>query len=136
VNADLKKAHLIRDGKQQFNDFYGLFINGEVNKDIELQPEDIIYLPTNDQNKVYVVGAVMQAKAILYREGLRVLDAIFEAGGFGKFAKQNAVLILRKSEGKDLTIKIDVNELVKDGDLEQNIELARGDYVIVQEGIF
>jgi polysaccharide export outer membrane protein len=136
MDADLRRAHLIRDGKQQFSDFYGLFVNGEVEKDIELRPEDILYLPTNEQNKVYVVGAVMQAKAIIFRDGLRVLDAIFESGGFNKFAKQSAVLVLRKSGGKDVTIKINIDDLVKDGELDQNIELVRGDYVIVQEGIF
>ena len=50
--------------------------------------------------------------------------------------KQSAVLILRKNDGKDTRIKINIDDLVSDGDLTQNIELARGDYVIVQEGIF
>jgi polysaccharide export outer membrane protein len=135
-NADLKRAQLIRNGKNQFDDFYNLFINGQLDKDIELQPEDILYLPTNEQNKVYVVGAVTNPKSIIYRDGIRVLDAIFECGGFNKFAKQSAVLILRKNDNKDETINIDIEELVKDGDLSQNIELVRGDYVIVQEGIF
>ena len=50
--------------RQQFEDFYDLFVNGEVDKDIELQPEDILYLPTNEKNKVYVVGAVIEPKLL------------------------------------------------------------------------
>jgi len=46
------------------------------------------------------------------------------------------VLILRNVDGKDQRIKIDVGSLVDDGDLAQNIELRRGDYVMVQESIF
>jgi polysaccharide export outer membrane protein len=45
-------------------------------------------------------------------------------------------LILRKNEGKDTRIKINIDDLVSDGDLTQNIKLAPGDYVIVQEGMF
>ena len=135
-NADLKLAHLIRDGKQHDIDFYGLFIDGEIDKDIKLQPEDILYLPTNERNKVYVVGAVNEPKYLIFRDGLRILDAILECGGFSKYAKESAVLILRKNADGDTRIKINIADLVSDGDLGQNIELARGDYVIVQEGIF
>ena len=65
-----------------------------------------------------------------------ILDAILECGGFTKYAKESSVLILRKSDDKNSRIKINIDDLVSDGDLGQNIELARGDYVIVQEGIF
>ena len=135
-NADMKHARLVRDNKQLEIDIYGLFVDGEITKDIELQAEDILYLPTNEKNKIYVVGAVNAPTYIIYREGLRVLDAILECGGFSKYAKQSAVLILRKNDGEDTRIKINIDDLVSDGDLTQNIELARGDYVIVQEGIF
>ena len=30
----------------------------KLQKDIELQSEDILFLPTNEKNKIYVVGAV------------------------------------------------------------------------------
>jgi len=135
-NADLKLARMVRDGKELDVDFYSLFSEGNVSEDIELQSEDILYLPTNEKNKVYVVGAVNNPTYIIYREGLRILDAILECGGFTKYAKESAVLILRKSDDKDSRIKINIDDLVSDGDLAQNIELARGDYVIVQEGIF
>jgi polysaccharide export outer membrane protein len=135
-NVDFKLARLMRNGQQQEIDFYTLFVDGDISRDFELRSEDILYLPTNEKNKVYVVGAVNTPKYIVYREGLRILDAIFECGGFSKYAKESDVLILRKQDGKDTRIKINIKDLTKDGDLAQNIELARGDYVIVQEGIF
>jgi polysaccharide export outer membrane protein len=135
-NADLKRAHLVRDGEQHAIDFYELFINGVVEKDIKLQPEDILYLPTNERNKVYVVGAVNEPQHLVYREGLRILDAILECGGFTTYAKKSDVLILRHRNGKNAEIEVNIDDLVSDGDLSQNIELARGDYVIVKEGIF
>lgn len=135
-NFDLESAYLLRGGKKIDIDFYGLFVNLEIEKDVELQPEDILYLPTNEKNKIYVVGAVNNPKFVVYRQNLRILDAIFECGGFSKYAKQSAVLILRNIGGKDERIKINIADLIEDGDLAQNIELRRGDYVIVQEGIF
>jgi len=135
-NTDLKFARMVRDGKELEVDFYSLFNEGEIEEDIELQPEDILFLPTNEKNKVYVVGAVENPQYLIYREGLRILDAILECGGFSKYAKESSVLILRKSDDKDMRLKINLENLVSDGDLGQNIELARGDYVIVQEGIF
>jgi polysaccharide export outer membrane protein len=113
-----------------------LFIDGMFEKDIKVESEDILYLPTNERNKIYVVGAVNAPAYIFYREGLTIFDAILECGGFNKYAKESEVLILRKNEGKDTRIKINIDDLVSDGDLTQNIKLAPGDYVIVQEGMF
>ena len=135
-NADLKLARLMRQGEVLEVDFYPLFYDGDIEKDVELRSEDILFLPTNEKNKVYVVGAVNEPKLLVFREGMRILDAILESGGFTKFAKESDVLILRNKNGKEERIKINIDDLVRDGDLAQNVELARGDYVIVQEGIF
>ena len=136
-NADLQRAYLVRDGERLAVDFYALFTNGDLEQDIKLQPEDILYLPNNEQNKVYVVGAVNEPKYVIYRQGLRILDAVFECGGFSKYAKQSAVLILRKTEdGEMRRINVNISDLMEDGDLAQNLELVRGDYVIVKEGLF
>lgn len=135
-NVDLNSAHLLRNGKKLDIDFQGLFVDVQMEKDTELQPGDILYLPTNEKNKVYVIGAVTRPKNLVFRQGIRILDAILECEGFSKYAKQSAVLVLRTVDGKDERITISIADLVKDGDLSQNIELRRGDYVIVQEGIF
>ena len=135
-NADLQRAYLMRAGEKVEVDFHDLFDKGNLEADIDLQAEDILFLPTNELNKVYVVGAVNTPQYIIYRDGLRILDAILESGGFTKFAKENAVLILRKKGEERETIKIDMENLMKEGEWNQNLELIRGDYVIVKEGMF
>jgi polysaccharide export outer membrane protein len=138
-NADLKRTYIVREGKRLDVDIYTLFVKGDMSKDILLKAEDIIYMPDNELNKIYVMGAVNAPKYIFYREGIRILDAILEAGGFTKFAKENDVLILRKSskdsKHMDETI-VKVKNLMKEGELGQNISLAPGDFVIIKEGIF
>ena len=135
-NADLGRAYMTRNGKRLDVNFYALFIKGDLSKDVMLKAEDIIYIPDNELNKIYVMGAVNTPKYVFYREGIRILDAILEAGGFTKFAKENDVLILRKSSGQMKEITVNVKELMKEGDLSQNIPLVPGDFVIVKEGIF
>ncbi|WP_432821237.1 polysaccharide biosynthesis/export family protein [Trichloromonas sp.] len=135
-NADLMRAYIMRGGDKIEVDFHDLFDNGNLAADIDLKAEDILFLPTNELNKVYVVGAVNTPQYIIYRDGLRILDAILESGGFTKFAKESAVLILRKSGDDRQSIKINMDQLMKEGKWNQNLELKRGDYVIVKEGMF
>jgi polysaccharide export outer membrane protein len=138
-NADLKRTYIVRGGKKLDIDVYSLFVKGDLSKDIFLKAEDIIYLPDNELNKIYVMGAVNSPKYIFYREGIRILDAILDAGGFNKFARENDVLILRKSSGgseKMEELRLKVKDLMKEGDLSQNVTLMPGDFVIVKESIF
>jgi polysaccharide biosynthesis/export protein len=136
VNVDLQSSYLMRERKKLDVDFYNLFTRGNLVDDIDLKTEDIIFLPSNELNKVYVIGAVTNPQYIIYRDDLRILDAIFESGGFTKFAKESAVMILRKKDDGRATFRIDMEDLMKEGRWSQNMELQRGDYVIVKEGMF
>lgn len=134
--ADYKRAYVLRNGKKIKEDFYKLFINGDTSEDLIIESNDAIFIPQVLDRNVYVLGAVNASKAIDYREGMTVMEAILEAGGFTKFAKQNDTVIFRKENGKDNSIEVKAKDLVKDGDLSQNIKLMPGDYVIVKEGMF
>jgi len=107
-----------------------------MSKDILLNAEDIIYMPDNELKKIYVMGAVNAPKYIQYRQGIKILDVIIEAGGFTKFARENNVLILRKNSEQTKEITVKVKDIMKEGNLSQNIYLMPGDFVIVKEGIF
>lgn len=132
-NADLRRAYIIRDGQRVEADFYRLFVKGDISHDVTLEPEDVLFLPTQELNKVYVTGAVQDPKYIFYREGMTVLDAILEAGGFGEYAKQNDVLVVRK-DSQELELRI--KDLMFGKDLKQNIALQPGDQVVVKESMF
>ncbi|KAF0221857.1 MAG: polysaccharide export outer membrane [Geobacteraceae bacterium] len=133
---DLEHSYLLREGKKLSVNFYDLLIKGDLSKDVMLQAEDILYLPDNEANKIYLMGAINTPKYIFYRQGVKILDAILEAGGFTKFAKENSVLILRKGPNEREEITVKIKDLMKDGDISQNIDLMPGDFVIVKESIF
>jgi polysaccharide export outer membrane protein len=130
--ADLIRAYLMRGDKVLLRNFYPLFMLGKMSDDVVLEANDILYIPTSEMNRVYVVGAVKEPQAVPYRYGLRVLDAILAAGGFDEYAKQSNVVVIRG--GKKLSV--DIEDLLSGKDVKQNIPVAPGDYVVVKEGIF
>ncbi len=134
-NADLKKSAVIRNGKRLDADFYRLFIKGDVSQDIALEPGDFIYIPSNVENDVRVVGAVKTPGILPYAEHMTALDAVLAAGGFTDYASRNDVLIERKEGGKTKSIRVWLKD-VMDGDMKKNVPLDPGDMVIVKSGIF
>jgi polysaccharide export outer membrane protein len=134
--ADLKKSYLLRMGKKIKEDFFKLYIQGDTKEDIFIEANDIIYIPANVNKNVYVMGAVNTPKFIEYRDGLTVVEAILEAGGFTKYASPNDTIIYRKDGSREITISVKIKKLVNNGDLTQNPHLQPGDYIVVKEGIF
>jgi polysaccharide export outer membrane protein len=137
--ADLRNAYVIRDDQKIKADFFDLFINGKMSDDLVILPNDAIFIPSFRDRNVYVMGAVTTPKSISYRDGLTVVEALLEAGGFTKFANQNNTVIYRKSEkegNKEIAIPVKVKNLINDGDLHQNTRLMPGDYVVVHESLF
>ncbi|GFO57783.1 sugar ABC transporter substrate-binding protein [Geomonas silvestris] len=134
--ADLHRAYLLRNGKKIKEDFHRLFISGLTEDDLLLESGDALFLPLLLDKSVYVLGAVNAPKAIEYREGMRVMEAILESGGFTKFADQNDVVVRRKKGNDAVSLEVKAKRLFKDGDLSQNIELQAGDYILVKESFF
>ncbi len=134
--GDLKNAYVLRNGKKIKQNFYELFIGGNIAEDIAIEPNDVIFIPGHNDTNVYVMGAVATPRSISYRDGLTVMAAILESGGFTKYASQNDTVIYRKDGIREITIAVKIKKLINDGDLSQNPRLQPGDYIVVKEGIF
>ena len=109
--ADLKKAYVLRKGKKIKQNFHQLFIGGDTSEDLVIEINDSIYIPLLVENGVYVVGGVNTPTFIEYREGMTVMEAILEAGGFTKFARQNDTTIVRREGTKERTIPVKAKDL-------------------------
>jgi polysaccharide biosynthesis/export protein len=134
--SDLKKGYLLRQGKKVKTDLYRLFIDGDIDQDVLLQSNDSLFIPLLLDRNVYVLGAVNAPKAIEFREGMKVMEAILESGGFTKFADQGDIVVRRKGGAQLVSLDVNAKKLSKDGDLSQNVELKAGDYVVVKESFF
>lgn len=85
---------------------------------------------------VKVVGQVVHAQALPYREGMTVLDAVLAVGGLGQFAAGNRAHIVRVVNGQETTIKVKLDDLVNNGDTRQNLPLQPGDVLVVPQSMF
>jgi len=134
--ADLNSAYLLRDGKRLGNDFFKLIAKGDVSQDIQLKTDDTVFIPDNFEKRIMVIGAVRTPIVLPYREGLTALDAILSAGGFTEFARQNDVLVVRKSGKETKYIEARMKDVIKDGDISKDVPLMPADLVIVKTGMF
>lgn len=136
TRADLSGAHIIRNQVRLDTDFNRLLHKGDITQDVTLRNNDIIFFPAQLEPYVYMLGAFNAPRALPYREGLTVLDAILECGGFNKFADKNDTVIVRREAEHEIRIPIKARKLIEGKDLSQNVLLRQGDYVVASESFF
>jgi polysaccharide export outer membrane protein len=86
--------------------------------------------------QVRVVGEAAQPKAIPYKNHMTVLDAMIEVGGLTQYAAGNRATVVRNAAGHQSNFNVRLNDLLKDGDVGANIELAPGDIIIIPQSYF
>jgi polysaccharide export outer membrane protein len=135
--ADLHKSYLIRDKKRLAVDFYKLIEERDTSQNIPLRAGDLIVIADNYASRITVVGQVNTPTTLTYREGMTVLDAILQAGGFTPFAKTNKTIVLRNNNDKEKKrIIVKMKDVIEDGKIEKNIVLKPGDTIIVPKSWF
>lgn len=124
--ADLRNAYVARGGKEVFRDFYKLIHDGDLSLDIALEADDVVFVPANDKNKIYTIGAVIKPSVIPFKEDFTILDAILSSDGFSQYADKESITLVRP--GQDPKV-ISSTILYKDPTV--NVKLKPGDYVVV-----
>jgi len=87
-------------------------------------------------SRVRVTGAVENNVSLNHQQGMTLLDAILAAGGPNEFAKSADTKVFRRIDGETVLIPIDLESLLKGGNLNENIILKPGDTITVPERIF
>jgi polysaccharide biosynthesis/export protein len=90
--------------------------------------------PFNRQ--IRVIGEATEPLAIPYREHMTLLDVMIATRGLTKFAAGNSAGIARREDGRQKTIKVRLSDLIKDGDISQNMEMRPGDTLIIPQTWF
>nr|WP_294523662.1 XrtA/PEP-CTERM system exopolysaccharide export protein [uncultured Rhodopila sp.] len=87
--------------------------------------------------QVRVIGEAAEPVAIPYRDHMTLLDVMIATKGLTKYASGNRAMIVRlEPEGKQQTIKVRLSDLIKDGDISQNVEMKPGDTLIIPQSWF
>ena len=86
--------------------------------------------------QVRVIGEAVKPQAIPYRARMSVLDVMIAAGGLTEFAAGNRAIVVRQHEGQTEQIPLNLDSLLKDGDISANIPVMPGDIVVIPQSWF
>lgn len=136
--ADLSLAYVARGTQRLPVDFVKLLRHGDLSHNITLEPDDIIVIPDNPQNVVYVTGEVKQPGMLPFvqERGWTALRAVVAVGGFTQFAARSRASLIREEGGQRTIIPIDFNELMRNPEGGKDVPMKPGDILIIPQSLF
>lgn len=85
--------------------------------------------------QIRVVGEAAKPQFLPYKNKMTLLDVMIAVGGLTDFASGNKASILRTAEGnKQYSVRIE--DLIKRGDVQANVEMRPGDILIIPQSLF
>jgi len=110
-------------------------IEGELAKYIQDPLVTVImtgFVGTYDQ-QVRVVGAATNPQAIPYRDGMTLLDVMVSVGGLTEFAAGDRSTLVRVEDGEQKSYRVELDSLVREGEISANVAMLPGDILIIPE---
>ena len=86
--------------------------------------------------EVRIVGEAVTPKAIPYKQNMTALDAMIEVGGLTHFAAGNSATLVRSANGTETVMRLNLRDLLNNGDLKANVPLRPGDVIIIPQSYF
>ena len=109
--ADITNVVLTRDGKKQVLNLVALYSFGDISHNKLLRDGDILYVPENTTNKVYVMGEVKKPGALPLADGRMTLAEAISTGGVDQnAAAPGKIYVLRKQGDKAMAYHLDASE--------------------------
>ena len=136
ANADLRKVEVVRKGKSYTVNLYKAMFKGDMSQNIIIDDGDIVTvpeLPTYGE-RVYVFGEVKTQGIYMLKDAYDLLAALCKAGGTTRMAVDSDIKIIRgykENRKKPIILAANLDEILKKGDIAQNISLHDGDVVYV-----
>lgn len=131
-DAYLSGAYVVRNGEILLVNFYELIQKGNTEENIPLLSGDVVYIPDNREQRVFVLGEVNKQAAIQMRERMTLFEAVAEAEGFTRDAEKASIVVMRGNLSEPEVMIINAKNM----DLKANIPLERGDIVYVASTTF
>ena len=86
--------------------------------------------------QIRVVGQAVSPQALQYRQGMTLLDVMIAVGGLSEFAAGNRAKIVREVDGREVELRVRLDDLLNDGKISENVKMLPGDVLIIPESFF
>ena len=87
--------------------------------------------------QIRVIGEAADPQAIPYRQHMTLLDVMIQTHGLTRFAAGNrAVIVRREADGRQVSFRVHLADLIKDGDVSKNVDMQPGDTLIIPQAWF
>lgn len=141
--AGVERAYVVRGRTARVSvDLGALLTRGDHRHNLPLQAGDVLFVPEDLENRVYVLGDVNRPGVFALRHAPTVLAAITQAGGVNLRNQPNEAFVLRRNNGAAGAatngngaerIRVDLPALLR-GDPGKDLPLQAGDVVFVPQG--
>nr|AHN98017.1 periplasmic protein involved in polysaccharide export [uncultured bacterium lac193] len=95
------------------------------------EPSVSVVIKQIHSRKVFITGNVERPGSYGIGSPMTVLQLIAMAGGLREYADAKHIVIARTENGKSISLPFNYNDISKNKNLQQNVELKPGDTVIV-----
>lgn len=98
-HANWHEVVLTRDGEETRFSLHDMLNNGRLDRDMLLQDGDVLHVPDNSDQKVYVMGEVREPTSLpMGASRLTLTDALSEAGGINEGnADASGIFVIRRA---------------------------------------
>ncbi|MGQ7274700.1 XrtA/PEP-CTERM system exopolysaccharide export protein [Marinobacter sp. V034] len=87
-------------------------------------------------DRVRITGAVQAPMSVPFRAGMTVMDVVLSAGGATPFASMEDAMLYRPMGDEVVAIPVNLEDILKRGDIKTNYRLQPGDIMTVPERNF
>jgi polysaccharide export outer membrane protein len=87
-------------------------------------------------DQIRIVGEATRPQAVPYRQNMTVLDVMIQVGGLTQFASGNRAVLVRTSQGSNKYFQVKLDDLLKDGLIDANVEVLPGDVLVIPQSWF
>ena len=129
--ADISSIRVSRKSGEMIQvNLLKLMDNNDLSQNIILQADDLILIPSVNENKVVVLGEVNSPGVVLLNGKLSLVEAVVKSGGVTQQAKLSHVQLIRFGQTGKKTYTINLLDLVKKKKATK-IKMKPGDIVYV-----